>query len=131
MQQAHRFTDAIQSLFDSHSGDEDKKAAMSKYMMKFRFLGYKIYTLAWKDSKNLPELQRDYLATRVSNSEFLKHVHHRMLPRISKIFSHIQPRKSFRLSSIYNLCSSGQPLYQERIIKYWDFKKLSDQATRL
>ena len=100
MQQAHRFTDTIESLFDSHGGDEERKAALINYMLKFKFVGYKIYTLAWKDSKNKQELQRDYLATRVSNSEFLRHVHHRMLPRISKIFHYIQPKKSFKLATI-------------------------------
>jgi len=107
MQQAHRFVECLKTLFKKPKDGDAGKAERQKindYAMRFRFTGYKIYTVAWKDNTNSTELVRDYLSTRVGNSEFLKHISQKSLVHAAKIFAALKPVKSFKLESVAALC---------------------------
>jgi hypothetical protein len=99
--------------------------------MKFRFTGYKIYTVAWKDNTNSTELVRDYLSTRVGNSELLKHISQKSLVHAAKIFATLKPVKSFKLESVAALCKLPSPLYYEKTFRIWEKKDIQQQAKRL
>ena len=104
---------------------------IKEYMKEFRFTGYKIYTLAWKDATNQTELARDYLSTRVGNSDFLKHITYKTLPTAAKIFAALKPSKAFDLKTIPGLCKQPNALYFEKTYKLWEKEQLRGQAIRL
>jgi len=86
-------------------------------MRHFKFTGYKIYTLAWKDYSQQSELTRDYLSTRVGNSELLHHLNYKNLDRVAKIFSVIKPSLGFKLATLEELCKANPNLNLEKEIK--------------
>ena len=131
MMQAHRFITNVKTLFENPNNGDDKRKLIMDYAVQFRFAGCKIYSLAWKGQHQKSELIRDYLATRVANSEFLKHVTNKKLPIFSHIFDVIKPHKSYDLDGIKRLCEEGQVLESSRGVSFWTAQQLRSQANRL
>ena len=117
--------DCVKTLFKKVGEKEvNKVQQMKDYMLAFRFTGYKVYTVAWKDGNNQAELIRDYLSTRMGNSDFLKHITYKALPKAAKIFAAIKPSKGFDLKTVAALCKQPGSLYFEKTYKPWNRNEL-------